>query len=211
MRNLLKDKSRYFKTFADDVYNEFRKMKYGLNYYKNNSNNLDVSVIRKEIIDWQSNADNEALTQSSINYWGWLPVTYSSLDTSVVFSSTYDDPYKYLRSCANSPINMGLSYNYGIGQNQNIIDVNTAGCVTRINLNPAVTINNTGGPSGTQYTYHQNTPSNTWTINHSLGFVPNVYTMDDNGVEIIGTIDTSNVNQTVITFTSAVTGYAYLS
>jgi hypothetical protein len=206
MKNLLKDKSRYFKIFANDVYNEFRKMKYGINYYKNNMTNLDLSIMRKEIIDWQSNADNEALTQSSINYWGWLPVTYTSIDSSVFVNNQYT----YLKSCASSSSNLGLSYNYGVSQNQNIIDVNTAGCVTRINLNPAVTINNTSS-SGSQYTFNQTTPSAIWTINHSLGFVPNVYTVDNTGANIIGTINSSTTSTLVLSFSKPVSGYAYLS
>jgi hypothetical protein len=207
MRNLLKDKSKYYKVFADDVYASFRKMRYGI------SSNIpdrdyDVSMIRKELVDWQSNADNDALTQTSISYYGWLPITYNSNDESVVFSSNINDPYRYLKICSTNPVNVGVSYNYGTNSNQNLIDVNTGGCVTRINLNPAITINN---GVAAQYTFHQQTPSATWTITHALGFIPNVMTMDENGVEIIGVVDSADTNTLVISFTDAVTGYAYLS
>lgn len=206
MRNLLKDKTKYYKVFAENVYDNFRQMRYGIGKGVPDAE-YDSSMIRKELVDWQSNADNDALTQTSINYYGWLPVTYSSLDDSVVFDGSINsDPYRYLRVCSANPVNVGLSYNYGTNQNQNLIEVNTGGCVTRINLNPAVTINN-----GAQFTFHQSTPATTWTINHSLGFIPNVFIMDENGVEIIGVVDTATTTQLVISFTDPVTGYAYLS
>lgn len=207
MRNLLIDKTKYYINFADQMYNQFRKMCYGIRS-KPLTSEYDISVMRKHIVDWQSNADNDALTQTSISYYGWLPINYNSSDESVTFNNNFNDPYKYLKVMSNNPINVGLSYNYGTNQNQNLIDVNTGGCVTRINLNPAITINNT---SPAQYTFHQQTAATTWTINHNLGFVPNIFIMDDNGVEIIGVVDTATTTQCIITFTDPVTGYAYLS
>ena len=144
MRNLLKDKSRYYKVFADDVYSTFRKIRYGIATC-NVDSDYDIDLVRKELVDWQSNADNDALTQTSLNYYGWLPITYNTNDESVVFSSSINDPYRYLKLCSNNPVNVGVSYNYGTNSNQNLIDVNTGGCVTRINLNPAITINNGSG------------------------------------------------------------------
>lgn len=207
MRNLLKDKNRHYKVFAEKVYDSFRQIRYGISSGKPEAD-YDLSLVRKELVDWQSNADNDALTQTSINYYGWLPITYNSSDESVVFSSDVNDPYRYLKICSNNPVNCGISYNYGTNQNQNLIEVNTGGCVTRINLNPAVTINN---GVAAQYTHHQQTAATTWTINHSLGFIPNVFIMDDNGVEIIGTVDSATTTTLVLTFSDAVTGYAYLS
>jgi hypothetical protein len=207
MRNLLKDKAKYYKVFADDVYNSFRKMRYGIHSGRHDSE-YEVAAIRKELVDWQSNADNDALTQTSINYYGWLPVTYNSNDDSVVFSSNINDPYRHLKICSANPVNVGLNYNYGVSGNQNLIEVNTGGCVTRINLNPAITFNN---QSVAQFTYRQPTPATTWTINHSLGFIPNVFILDDDGVEIIGVVDTATTSTLVISFTDAVKGYAYLS
>jgi hypothetical protein len=207
MRNLLQDKSKYYKVFADDVYNSFRKMRYGIHSGRHDSE-YEVASIRKELVDWQSNADNDALTQTSISYYGWLPVTYTSTDETIVFSSDINDPYRYLKLCSTNPVNVGVSYNYGTNSNQNLIDVNTGGCVTRINLNPAITINNS---QTAQYTFHQQTPSATWTITHSLGFVPNVLTMNESGQEIMGAVSSATITTLVIQFSEPVTGYAYLS
>ena len=207
MRNLLKDKAKYYRLFADDVYASFRKVRYGIGSDLDNKD-YDVSLIRKELVDWQSNADNDALTQTSINYYGWLPVTYNSNDDSVVFSSNINDPYRYLKICSANPVNVGLNYNYGVSGNQNLIEVNTGGCVTRINLNPAITFNN---QTVSQFTYHQQTAATTWTINHGLGFVPNVMTMDESGQEIMGVVNSATTTTLVIQFSEPVTGYAYLS
>ena len=208
MRNLLQDKTKHYKVFAEDAYNSFRRLRYGIDAGKPDAD-YQTSSIRKELVDWQSNADNDALTQTSISYYGWLPITYHSSDESVEFSSNVSsDPYRYLKVCSNDPVNVGLSYNYGVNQNQNIIDVNTSGCVTRINLNPAITINNQ--PSA-QFTHHQSVASTQWVINHSLGFIPNVFIMNEAGTEIIGIVDSATTTQMTISFTDPVTGYAYLS
>jgi len=207
MRNLLVEKVKHYKNFADDVYNVFRKVRYGIEP-RSGGEEYDVTMIRKELVDWQSNGDNDALTQTSINYYGWLPVNYQSYDESVVYQSSVQDPYKYLKVMSSNPINVGLSYNYGTNQNQNLIEVNAGGCVTRINLNPAVNIN---AALPAQYTFHQSTAATTWTITHSLGFIPNVFIMDESGTEMIGVIDTATTTQFVISFTDPVSGYAYLS
>jgi hypothetical protein len=109
-----------------------------------------------------------------------------------------------------APSGISLGYNYPGSNATNIIDVNAAGCVTRINLNPTVNINNTSN-GGAQFTYTQSTPSATWTITHGLGYIPNVYTVDTSGVNIIGNVDSSTVSTLVLSFSKPVSGYAYLS
>lgn len=77
------------------------------------------------------------------------------------------------------------------------------------------------GPSGPQgppgptptiaYTHTQNAVSSIWTINHNLGFYPNVTTLDSAGTTIEGSIAFTNVNTLTITFSVGLTGTAYLS
>lgn len=77
------------------------------------------------------------------------------------------------------------------------------------------------GPQGEQgppgetpviaYTHVQNAVSSTWTINHNLGFHPNVTTLDSAGTTIEGSISFTDVNQLTITFSVGLTGTAYLS
>jgi hypothetical protein len=158
-------------------------------------------MIRKEMVDWQEDEDGAALTQTSIQYQTWLAVNYDdtlypSGGTGYIYTSSQSGP-------------MGLNYiNQTIQNGQNIIEINTGGCITKINLNPAITVNQ---GSGSQYSFQQSTAAATWTINHNLGFVPNVITVNDSGTEIIGVVTTLNATSVVIEFSDAVSGYAYLS
>jgi hypothetical protein len=90
----------------------------------------------------------------------------------------------------------------------NIIEVNAGGCITRINVNPSITINN-----GTSFTYAQNCsdPQAVWYINHNLGYTPNVWTEDCDGNDISGTLAVVNTNTISITFSTPQAGTAHLS
>lgn len=72
------------------------------------------------------------------------------------------------------------------------------------------------GPPGTFdpgaifYTHYQNTPSNTWIINHNLGGNPTAVVKDSAGTQCEGTFSYPSVNQMVITFTGAFSGVAYV-
>lgn len=59
--------------------------------------------------------------------------------------------------------------------------------------------------------YHVTTPSQVWTFNHNLGFNPNVTTTDDNHEEIVGVVEYLTDNIVKITFSQAITGWAYIS
>lgn len=63
------------------------------------------------------------------------------------------------------------------------------------------------------FTYSQDctNPQAVWTINHNLGFVPNVQIEDCTGCDIEGVITIINTNTLTITFTQPVAGKAYLS
>lgn len=67
------------------------------------------------------------------------------------------------------------------------------------------------GTSGGSYTHSQGATSTTWTINHNLGYVPNVEAFDSGGTRIIGDITIGSVNQLTLTFSVALSGVAYLS
>jgi hypothetical protein len=68
----------------------------------------------------------------------------------------------------------------------------------------------TGGVPSFQYS--QNIASAVWTITHNLPFYPNVSVVDSAGTQIFpGTVQYPNATQVVLTFSSAVGGFAYLS
>lgn len=64
---------------------------------------------------------------------------------------------------------------------------------------------------GGTYVHHQGSASSTWTINHNLGFFPNVEIVNSAGVAVVGDYQFVNVNTVIATFTDPFAGKAYLS
>jgi len=67
------------------------------------------------------------------------------------------------------------------------------------------------GVSGGFLTFTQNAVSTSWTINHSLGYYPNITTTDSSGTVIDGTISYPSLTTVLVTFSIATSGFAYLS
>lgn len=61
------------------------------------------------------------------------------------------------------------------------------------------------------YTHNQNMPSNTWTINHNLGFYPGITVVDSSGNVVEGSYTYQDANTIIINFSGAFSGKAYLS
>jgi len=61
------------------------------------------------------------------------------------------------------------------------------------------------------YTHTQGVSSSTWTINHNLGFYPNLTVQDSAGTIYEGEIAYTNSDSLTVTFSSAFSGKAYLS
>jgi hypothetical protein len=209
MRNLLPDKVKYYSNFANSMYAEYRKLRYGITSCKKTGKRY-LDEIRKDIINYQANDDGEALSQVSINTMAWLPVYYSSNDESCQYRPPWSDMSKYqIQRCSSSPTGVGMAY---VGQNTstNIIEVNTGGCITRINVNPTININ-TGGSSSFIYTQNCAQPVTVWNIVHNLGYTPNAWSIDCTGANISGTMQVIDPNTITITFSTAQAGTAYLS
>jgi hypothetical protein len=210
MRNLLPQKDKYLMNFANSVYNEFRKMKYGIASCKKDGTPLYLDEMRKDIADYQSRDDGGALCEVSIQHMGWLPVYYPTNDTSCEYIPPWCDVSKYqIQTCNKGPQGIGMSY---VGQNvsSNLIEVNAGGCITRININPAININNYNNSS---FEFIQNCadPQAIWYINHNLNLVPNVWAEDCNGDNISGVVDVVDNDTITLTFSSPVAGKAFLS
>lgn len=195
--------------FADSVYEEYLRTKYGIQSCRR-SGKLWLDELRKDIANYQSNDDGEALCAVSIQHMGWLPVYYPTNDTTCEYRPPWADVSKYqIQTCHAGPRSIGMSY---VGQNNsaNIIEVNTGGCITRINVNPSITITNNNN-SNFVFTQNCADPQAIWYINHNLNLVPNVWAEDCNGDNISGVIDVVNNNEITLTFSSPVAGKAYLS
>lgn len=61
------------------------------------------------------------------------------------------------------------------------------------------------------YVHQQGTASAIWTVNHNLGFNPNVKVIDSGGTNVEGAVAYSDSNSLTLTFTAAFAGTAYLS
>jgi hypothetical protein len=210
MRNLLAEKDKYYKNFADAVYSEFNRIRYGINTCGWRSTTpLYLAEMRKEIVDYQAMDDGDALTQVSIQHMGWLPVYYPSYDSSCEYMPPWADMTRYRINRCSRPNSIGMSY---VGQNNstNLIEVNAGGCITRININPSITINNNNN-SNFVFTQNCADPQAIWYINHNLNIVPNVWAEDCNGDNISGVLDVVDNDTITLTFSSPVAGKAYLS
>ncbi len=71
------------------------------------------------------------------------------------------------------------------------------------------------GPRGPQgeagYTYSQEAPQATWTVNHDLDRFPSVSVVDSTGQMVEGDVFYSSANQVILTFAGAFSGTAYLN
>lgn len=61
------------------------------------------------------------------------------------------------------------------------------------------------------YEHIQENPAAVWTIEHGLGFVPNITVVDSAGTVVEGSYDYPDSNTVVLTFIGAFSGRAYLS
>jgi hypothetical protein len=67
----------------------------------------------------------------------------------------------------------------------------------------------TGGGGGS-YTHTQSTPSDAWTIDHGLGYIPTVIVVDSGGTEQWGEIQHTNTTSLVVRFGRPFSGTAYI-
>jgi hypothetical protein len=52
-KDFIPNQDRYYKNFADAIYVEFRRLRYGIKSCKKDLTALQLDIIRKEILDWQ--------------------------------------------------------------------------------------------------------------------------------------------------------------
>lgn len=205
-KTLTQHAEKMYKQFADKVYADYLQKRFGLATCKPLKNST-LASIRQEMLDYQMNSDEGAFTFVSHNFSLKDPIyypeekrtcsTHDHISTPVCY---VDRPVGTQPGCANSHIDV----NDGNG-NHNVIEINSGGCVTRINLNNTVNIRTMN------YTWIQDVPATMWDIQHNLGFNPNVRTEDPSEVDIEGVVEYLNPNRLRIHFNSAVAGTAYLS
>ena len=67
---------------------------------------------------------------------------------------------------------------------------------------------NFSGLGGSTYKHTQGSASDTWTVNHNLGYNPTVQVFNSGGQVVIADISHTSLNQTVISASLAFSGYA---
>ena len=67
------------------------------------------------------------------------------------------------------------------------------------------------GSVGGQFTFTQASPSATWTVNHNLGFRPNVSLITLGGAEVWGEVLHVSANQVLVTFDGPIAGQVLCS
>ena len=198
MRTYLQNRVKYNKKFADVMHRLYKEMRYGINSCKPEQDNQLISM-RKELVEWEANEDDGALSETTIQLKTWLGVKYDD-----VLYSKGGTGY-FVSEDGKGPA-VGLNYMGTQQSGQNIIEINSGGCITRINLNPAITIN-----QNSSFVFTQATAATMWDIVHGMSLNPNVRIEDSTGVDIVGTIDYIDNNRLKIYFNQPVAGKAYLS
>jgi hypothetical protein len=66
-------------------------------------------------------------------------------------------------------------------------------------------------PAATRHVHTQGTASTTWSITHALGGYPSVSIVDSAKTVVVGEVTYVSTTQVVVNFTSAFSGYAYLT
>jgi hypothetical protein len=198
MRTYLPNRVKYNKQFADAMHRLYKQMRYGIGSCKPDYNNQLVSM-RKELVEWEANEDDGALSETKIQFKTWLGVKYDD----VLYSKGGTG---FIISDDGKAPSMGLNYMGQQQSGQNVIEINSGGCITRINLNPAITIN-----QNSSFVYTQQTPATMWDITHGMNMIPNVTTEDAQGNDIVGILDIVDNNRIKIYFNTPIAGKAYLS
>lgn len=189
MENIISDKDKILENYTDAVIVNFKKIRYGISTCLNIK---DLNTIRffKKIVEWQCKLEYNIIDNTDITIISDLPGFQN-----------------------NRPFIIGglqqehtATVNFEYDQDGSSVEIDSDGCKTTLIVNTAPC------PNPRQaMTYLQGTSATVWTIVHNLGFIPNVRTEDLSGNDIDGIIEVININTIQITFSSSVTGRAYLS
>ena len=186
-------KAQAYKEHADAVYKEFMQQRFGITvccFPKS----IDEIELDKELCDWKLLTGRDLLSEVQMRRYTVKPI---------FLGGEVDDTYYTQGKTAD---NASFNYQYAYDAEQNIIEVNVGGSITRINVNPVINISRNN-----EYTHNQLVPAMEWVITHNFGFTPNVFPTDLNGAEIEAVIKTVDDNTIKVCFTEPVAGYAYLT
>jgi hypothetical protein len=200
--NYEKATSKLYAKYSNSVYSVFLEERYGIEPC---CETKPTEILEAELMlcEWKKLKGTDDLSDSQIRYFSNLPV-YIDGKTG---TSSNDSHYRYAASSSSKTAR--VVYNTGVNGNENIVEINAGGAVTRINLNPIINIDNTAVD---KFVFTQEEPSTVCLIQHDLEFVPgNELITDLDGNEIDGITRVVNINTIQVEFSEPVAGYAYLS
>ena len=92
----------------------------------------------------------------------------------------------------------------------------TVSVASGVNQKTMILVQQDGGTvnvtwADTNYVHDQQVASATWVINHNLGKFASIHIVDTAGDEIIGEVTYNTINQITVTFSSLVSGKAYIN
>lgn len=197
-----KSTQKLYSKYSDSIYNIFLEERYGIAPC---CETKPAEILEAELMlcEWKQTKGSDELSDAQIRYFANLPV-YVDGQTK---TSSNNSHYRYAASSSSKTAR--VVYNTGVDGNDNIVEINAGGAVTRINLNPIINIDNTNVD---KFVFKQETASAVWLVEHNLEFVPgNELITDLEGNEIDGVTRVVDINTIQIEFSEPVAGYAYLS
>jgi hypothetical protein len=198
----MSDNSKLYIRFANAVQGKFQEERYGITPCCE-PKSLEELEMKKDLCEWKILQGSDALDDTQIRYFSNLPIYVDERQG----TASNDSHYRFAGSASNRTAT--VNYSTGFNGEQNIVEINAGGAVTRINLNSVINIDNT---QLSKYTHYQEVPSTVWTVIHNLGFVPgNELLTDLDGNEIEGVTRVVDVNTIQVEYSEPVAGYAYLS
>jgi len=139
MKNYLDKEDKYNQEFADVMVKEFFRLKYGIsNCFPEKS--IDLVTMRKELVDWQSNADYTPLSAVRSNYKKWLPINFCQEQDVCYVNINVNSPEAVSKSYRVNPPELIWTFTHNLGFFPNITTTDDAnqeivGTVTYIDVN----------------------------------------------------------------------------
>jgi hypothetical protein len=139
MKNYLDKEDKYNQEFADVMVKEFLRLKYGIsNCFP--EKNIDLVTMRKELVDWQSNADYTPLSAVRSNYKKWLPINFCQEQDVCYVNINVNSPEAVSKSYRVNPPQLIWTFTHNLGFFPNVTTTDDAnqeivGTVTYIDVN----------------------------------------------------------------------------
>jgi hypothetical protein len=149
--------------------------------------------------------------------YGSLTPIYSQIAqvtgiTTINFLTEETDPTvpQYVKNITESNIS-----NWNTSYNDRIVS-GSVSVTPSVNQKTMILVQQDGGTvsitwADTNYVHDQQVAASSWVINHNLGKFASIHIVDTAGDEIIGEVTYNTINRITVTFTSQVSGKAYIN